>query len=230
MLEGGALETGRPPAYLYGGEAVNGKIVLGWRAMMIIDCPDCGWALEGAYSGRHVAGRIAPRAVCLGYARWPWEEDIPKGLPPEHRLQWREKVPPALVSRRDDGIPDPFPDPHSPAWDYLPPAPLQGCTCGYYLAFDLDAARAVLIQHCAVIILYCQALGHTVLYTGGVRTETFRVLGFSAEWCDRVIKCSYLSPGGRAWARKTYAPLITRPHEMPTGVFDKVPPEAAALM
>ncbi len=139
-------------------------------------------------------------------------------------------MPPELLPQWDDGIPDPYPEPHSRAWDYLPPAPLQGCTCGYYLAFDLDATRAVLTPHCTVIALYCQALGRAVLYTGGVRAETFRVLGFSAEWRDMWHDCVYIEPSGRAWACETYGPLIDRPHELPTGVFDRLPPEVAALL
>ncbi len=208
---------------------MSGKIVLGWRVMRVVRCPDCGgWALAGPYGWRHVSGRVPPPAVCLG-RRAPWPEDRLPAPPPGHkRRRWWEHVPPELITERPHPI---HPDPHSPAWDYLPPAPAEGCSCGYYLAWSWEVAwDAAFLGRCDEILLYCQAIGPGILYEAGVRVEAFRILAFAPRWCGAEQGCPFAGPRMREVVRERWGPEIADPGALPTGVFGRIPPEVAALM
>ncbi len=203
------------------------QIVLGWRAMRLVSCLACGdWGLAGTYGAQHVAGRVAPRAVCLGRGAW-LKEPAPKRLPPEHRRPWWWNVPQDIVL--EEGRRPISPEPHSRAWDYLPPAPAPGCTCGYHLAWSWRTAREVPPGRGEALLLYCQALGPAIVYEGGVRVEAFRILAYvqlpSPGW-----RWSLVAPEVAEVMATRWGPEISDPSSLPTGAFDRVPPEAAALM
>ncbi len=203
------------------------QIILGWRAMQVVYCPlRCqGWTLRGPFSGRHVAGRIAPPAACLGQT---WATKATPGLPPEHLRPWWENAPQEIVA--EEGRSPVAPEPHSRAWDYLPPAPAVGCTCGYHLAFKRDRAAMAVARFCGALLLYCQGLGRGVVHRSGARVEAFRILAWLPPWCAQRGLCQVMAPEAMAWARRTLGPELLDSTVLPTGVFDHLPPEVAALL
>ncbi len=208
-------------------QGANG-IMLGWRAMWVVPCQECEWALAGTYGGRHVAGRIAPAAVCLGRPFWLLGP-APEGLPHEHERPWWKNVPPGLAQVEAYMLP--FPEPHSKAWDYLPPAPAAGCTCGYYLAWCGRTVWEMVEVKQHLLLLYCQGLGPAIVYEDGARVETFRILGFAAQPPSSVSWESFFPSANMAEAvLARWGPELPSFEALPTGVFDRVPPEVAALI
>ncbi len=202
-------------------------IVLGWRAMRAVRCKSCGgWGLTGPCGGYHLSGRVAPPAVCLGLDYWlEGQTPLP---PPEHRRPWWENVPPSL---RPEGIVrPPGPPPHGQAWDYLPPAPVEGCSCGYYLSWWWRPALRLVRRFRNPLLLYCQAAGSAIVDKDGARVESFRVLGYAAQAPDLGRWCSLAAPKAAETVMARWGPEIPDPDHLPTGVFDHLPPEAAALL
>ncbi len=208
---------------------MDGQIILGWQTMQVVYCAECGdLGLEAPYGGRHVAGRVSPQAVCLG-RRYSFG-GLGPSPPREHMRPWWKNVPPRL--RRFQGQRRPMsPEPHSRAWDYLPPAPVEWCSCGYSLAWSWRVAwTEARWARCDEILLYCQGLGSGIVYEGGARMEAFRILAFTPRWCDDERSCPFMRPSLRDEVRARWGPEIPDPSSLPTGVFDQVPPEAAALL
>ncbi len=208
---------------------MTANIILGWRTMLVVWCGQCqGWALQGIYGPFHLTSRLSPPAVCPG-----WDRSTRPGIswdtvPSEHRKRWQERVPRRL---RKDGTPV-APNPHSKAWAYLPSAPAEGCSCGYYIAFSPQKVRRLVScsQWTVPVVLYVQALGKAILHADGARCERYRVLAHQAprSLVDR------LGPGARdqvaAWLQGAFGPELSPGATLPAGVFDRIPPEVAMLL
>ncbi len=186
-------------------------IALGWRTMIVVYCDHCpnNWALVGPSETQHLAGPYSQLAVCFGCNR------PPRGaLPPEHRMPrnlWDE----ARVR----------------AWQklaeghrYFPPyyayGPLEGCSCGHYIALDQRNVHKFPGQTKA--LLYVRGFGKVIAdrETEAARVERYEVLAWDF----------YPAPGASDWVIEAQQALekalgpMTRGLgllRLPTGIFAK---------
>ncbi len=191
--------------------------------MIVTRCDPCGgWALEGLRGGQHLASRLSPPAVCLGWDRRL--SPAPKSaVPPTHRQQWWEHLPPGMPLPQEGDTAGP--PAHSQAWGYLPAAPARRCTCGFYLAYNRWEAWDK-VHRAHAVLLYVQAVGRVVLHNRGARCGRYRVLAYVPKWDGE----EAIPTEAVRWVKATFGPLEYRPDILPTGVFDRVPPKVLELM
>ncbi len=200
------------------------RVVLGWRAANVVDCrhPLCqGWVLQGFGPWYlHVAGRVAPLAVCAP----PWA--YPPNVEEAHRA-----VPRLYTPSLDS-------EPRGHYWlNGSPvelPAPYPDCTCGHYITYQKPLR---LLENNNIYIpralLYVQGLGYMVRHGRGVRVETYRILAWDV-WLPKeasIARLDYYAEARDDLTRRLGPPTLDLAYwDLPAGSFRQIPPEAAAFM
>ncbi len=115
---------------------------------------------------------------------------------------------------------------------HLPAAPARACDCRYRLTFSWrEAQRQVAAAPYGVcaLALYVHALDAITVRGREAWCGRFRVLAYCPRW-----QTNPFVPLAVArlmdWARATLGPELPTGRHLPTGVFDRVPPEVAALL